>query len=139
MMLSLHGAAVLQHDYHSIRHSTHFTYTTVVTPAAVIAVIAGTWLIFLREAFVPWLFAKLAIVALLLVVHVWIGHSVVRVAEEPGRHRPPNPYLPSAAVLVCAGGILFFVLGKPGLDWVSFPEWLLIPRSGQLPFEVPSR
>jgi len=139
MMLSLHDPAVSQDDYRIIRHSTHLAYTMVVTPAAVIAVIAGTWLIFLREAFVPWLFAKLVFVALLLALHAWTGRSIVRLAEEPGTHRPPSPYLPGAAVIACTVAILLLVLGKPALDWLVLPEWLSTPRGGQLPFEIPNR
>lgn len=139
MMLSLHDPAVSQADYTHIRRSTHLVYTIVVTPAAVIAVIAGTWLIFLREAFVPWLFAKLAFVSLLLVLHAWIGHNIVRIAEEPGTHTPPNPYAPAAGVLACAMAILVMVLAKPELAWIDFPDWLTNPRGGQLPFAVPSR
>ena len=139
MMLSLHDPAVSPNDYRIIRHSTHLTYTMVVTPAAVIAVIAGTWLIFLREVFVPWLFAKLVFVALLLVLHVWVGRSIVKIAEEPGVHRPPNPYWPGSAVMACAVAILLLVLGKPELGWIAFPDWLRTPRGGQLPFDVPSR
>lgn len=138
-MLSLHDSAVSQNDYRIIRHSTHLTYTTVVTPAAVVAVIAGTWLIFLRQAFVPWLFVKLGFVAILLMLHAWIANSIVRIAEEPGSHKPPNPYLPGTGVLACAVAILLLVLGKPDLGWISFPDWLTTPRGGQFPFEVPSR
>ncbi|PWW00248.1 uncharacterized protein UPF0093 [Hoeflea marina] len=139
MMLSRHVPLVTGNDYRIIRHSTHLAYTAVVTPAAVIAVIAGTWLIFLRQAFVPWLFAKLAVVGLLLLIHVWIGSSIVRIAEEPGNHTPPNPYLPVTGVLACATAILVLVLAKPDFGWIVMPEWLRVPRGGQLPFEVPSR
>lgn len=139
MMLSLHVPAVSQNDYRIIRHSTHLTYTMVVTPAAIIAVIVGTWLIFLRQVFAPWLFAKLVFVMLLLVLHAWIGHTLVRIAEEPGTHRPPNPVLPSSTVLACAIAILLLVLGKPDFGWIAFPEWLATPRGGQLLFDVPSR
>ncbi|HEV7417203.1 CopD family protein [Tianweitania sediminis] len=138
LMLRHHDPAVSPEDYRIIRSGTHLTYTMVVTPAAVIAVIAGTWLIFLREVFVPWLFAKLFFVALLVVIHVWIGHSIVRIAEEPGEHRPPNPYLPLTGILLCALPILLLVLSKPDFGWIEFPDWLLEPRGGQLPFEVPS-
>lgn len=139
MMLSRHDSLISQDDYEVVRHRTHITYTMIVTPAAIIAVIAGTWLIFLRQVFVPWLFAKLVFVALLLVLHVWIGHSIVRIAEKPGDHKPPNPYLPVTGVLACATAILLFVLGKPDIDWVDMPQWLLTPRAGHLPFEIPSR
>lgn len=139
LMLARHDPAISASDYALIRHSTHLTYTMVVTPAAVLAVIAGTWLIFLREVFVPWLFGKLVFVALLLVLHAWIGHIIVSIAEEPGRHKAPNPYIPAGGVIACALSILILVLGKPDLGWLSFPDWLSTPRGGHLPFEVPSR
>ncbi|WP_254701868.1 CopD family protein [Roseovarius sp. THAF27] len=86
-MLARHDLAVVADDYRIIRHATRMTYTMIVTPSAVLTVIAGTWLIFLCEVFVPWLYAKLALVALLVAVHAWIGHVLVKVAEKPGRER----------------------------------------------------
>ncbi len=138
-MLRRHDPAVVAADYRLIRRATHLTYTICVTPAAVIAVIAGTWLIFLRETFSSWLYAKLVLVALLVAAHAWIGRTLVKVAEEPGKHTPPQPYLPTAAVLLLVIGILALVLAKPALAWLTFPDWLLEPRDGQLIFDVPSR
>ncbi|WP_300379064.1 CopD family protein [Henriciella sp.] len=138
-MLGRHDPAVVEADYRLIRRATHLTYTTCVTPAAVITVIAGTWLIFLRAAFSPWLFVKLALVALLVAVHVWVGRTLVKVAEQPGRHTPPGPYLPMAVILSLVIAILVLVFVKPALNWIVFPEWLLEPRDAQLTFEVPSR
>lgn len=138
-MLSRHDPAVSAEDYAIIRRSTHLTYTLCVTPAAVIAVIAGTWLIFLREVFTPWLYAKLAFVALLVVAHAWVGLILSKVAEEPGEHTPPAPWLPIVAILLPVIAILVLVLGKPALGWVTFPEWLSEPRGRQLLFDVPSR
>lgn len=139
LMLSRHDPAVSAEDYLIIRRATHITYTLCVTPAAVIAVISGTWLIFLREVFTPWFYAKLAFVALLVVAHAWVGHILARVAEEPGEHHPPGPYLPIAAVLVPVLAILVLVLGKPALGFIEFPDWLTEPRNRQLLFDVPSR
>ncbi len=139
VMLARHDPTVMAEDYRIIRHATHMTYTMVVTPAAVLAVVAGTWLIFLREVFVPWLYAKLVFVALLVAVHAWIGHILVKVAEEPGEHRPPHPVLPVVAILTPSLVILTLVLAKPTLGWITFPDWLMEPRGGQLPFDVPSR
>lgn len=139
MMLARHDPAGMVEDSRFIRHATHAIYTQCVTPAAVIAVSAGTWLIFLREVFVPWLFAKLAFVVLLVVAHVWIGHIVARTVEDPDFHSPPRPVLPISAVIILMIAILILVLAKPALNWIVMPDWLLEPRGGQLPFEVPSR
>lgn len=139
LMLSRHDPAMLEEDYRLIRQATHLTYTLCVTPAAVTAVIAGTWLIFMRGTFVPWFFAKLAFVALLVFAHAWIGHILTQVAEEPGDHKPPHTLFPVTAVLIPMVVVLTLVLAKPTLDWIVFPNWLIEPRGGQLPFDVPSR
>ena len=139
LMLSRHDPAGSQDDYRRIRQATHMTYTFAVTPAAVVAVVAGTWLIFLRELFVPWLYAKLLFVALLVGAHAWVGHIIVTAAEARERYKPPHPYLVLTAVLIPMIAILGLVLGKPDLSGVEFPNWLIEPRNRQLPFEIPSR
>ncbi|MFN3661872.1 CopD family protein [Yoonia sp.] len=139
VMLARHDPSILPGDYTHIRHATHTIYTACVTPAAVIAVIAGTWLIFLREVFVPWFYVKLVFVALLIAAHAWIGHVLTKIGEDPDTHTPPEPGLPVLAVLAPIIAILFLVLAKPYLGWLAFPDWLLSPQGGQLPFDVPSR
>lgn len=139
LMLAHQTPTVAAHEYIVLRRMTHITYTMCVTPAAVIAVIAGTWLIFLREVFVPWFYAKLACVALLVAVHAWIGHTLAQISEQPREYRPPGAILPIIAALLPVIAILILVLSKPGFEWLEFPEWLIAPRDGQLPFEIPSR
>jgi uncharacterized membrane protein len=138
IMLARHEPAIGPDDYIHIRRAAHLTYTLCVTPAAVVAVIAGTWLIFLREVFVPWFYAKMVFVALLVALHAWIGHVLVLTAEKPGTHRPPHPAYGVGGVLCVAVVILGLVLAKPAADWVSMPQWLLVPRGHDFPFEVPS-
>lgn len=139
LMLSRHDPAATIEDYRRIRRYTHLTYTVCVTPAAVIAVVSGTWLIFMREVYVPWMFAKLAFVGLLIGFHAWTGYVLVTVAETAGSHRPPRPGLPLALLSVPILAILVLVLTKPDLGTIAFPEWLTTPRGGEFPFEVPRR
>nr|WP_255720573.1 CopD family protein [Acuticoccus kalidii] len=138
LMLARHEHAVTQADFTRVRRFTHLLYTVGVTPAAVITVISGTWLIFLREVFVPWLFLKLAFVALLVGAHAWIGHILVSVAETKGTHTPPNPFGPMTLILVPALAILVLVLAKPEI-LIAFPDWLTNPQERQFPLDVPSR
>lgn len=135
LMLSRHDPAIGQADYARIRLASHLGYVWVVTPAAVTAIVAGTWLIFLREVFVPWMFAKLVFVALLIGFHAWIGHQIVRMGETDGRHEPPGPRGPLLILLLPVLAILTLVLMKPGFDAMSMPGWLTEPRDRQLPVE----
>lgn len=136
LMLSRHDPAVGQADYSRIRRATHYGYTFVVTPAALFAIGSGTLLVFLRETFVPWMFAKLVFVALLVAFHAWLSYVLVAVAETEGTHTPPKPLLPLVLLLLPILAILCLVLAKPALD-LPVPDWLLQPRYGQLPFDVP--
>jgi len=138
-MLAWHDPAIGQADYRRIRRATHYTYTLAVTPAAVVAVIAGTWLILIREVFEPWLYLKLAFVALLVAIHAWVGHAIVAVAEKAGTHRPPSPAVPNVALVLTILAILFLVLGKPEVGGLEGPGWLTEPLGRQLPFDVPRR
>lgn len=139
LMLARHDPAIGQSDYARIRRATHYGYTLVITPAAVTAIASGTLLVFLREVFVTWMFAKLVFVALLVAFHAWVGHTIVAVAETEGEHRTPEPLMPLLLLLVPVLGILTLVLAKPELREIPLPGWLMEPRGGQLPFDVPRR
>lgn len=139
LMLSRHDPAIGQADYDRIRRATHYGYAFVITPAAVLAIASGTLLIFLREAFVLWMFAKLVFVAGLVTFHAWVGHTLVHVAETEGEHQPPEPFWPTLLLTVPVLAILTLVLAKPELGEIPMPGWLEEPRGIQLPFDVPRR
>lgn len=139
LMLAQHDPAIGQADYARIRRSTHYGYTYFITPSALVAIATGTVLIFVREAFVPWMFSKLVFVALLVVFHAWVGHVLVAVAETDGAHTPPEPVIPALLLGVPILAIMTLVLGKPDLTQIWLPGWLLEPRGVQLPFDVPRR
>ncbi|TDR89607.1 CopD family protein [Enterovirga rhinocerotis] len=118
----------------------HFAYNFCVSPAAVIATFAGGALLFARWVFEPWMFVKLALIGLLVILHTYLGHCVARLSEE-GYARPAIP----PAILLLAGlavmtAILFAVLFKPPLDAGLMPDWLRTPLGRQLAVPpVPSR
>lgn len=139
LMLSRHDSNIEQSEYARIRVMTHYTYTYLVTPAAVLAIATGTVLIFLREVFVLWMFAKLVVVAMLVIFHAWVGYVLVWLAETQGEHIPPSPRLPFALLVLIVIGILTLVLVKPELREIPIPTWLSEPRGYELPFDVPRR
>ena len=139
LMLSRHDRAIGQADYDRIRRATHYGYAFVITPAGVIVVASGTLLIFLRDVFVLWMFAKLVFVAGLVAFHAWVGHTLVHVAETEGVHEPPEPFWPVTILTIPVLAILTLVLAKPELGEIPMPGWLEEPRGIQLPFDVPRR
>lgn len=139
LMLARHDPAVGQADYTRIRRASHYGYTMLVTPVAVVAIATGTLLIFQRQVYVPWLFAKVVFVGLLIAFHAWVGNTLVRVAETEGEHMPPEPTLPLLLCLAVVAAVLTLVLGKPNLARIAMPEWLTHPLGVHLPLDVPRR
>lgn len=139
LMLARHDPAIGQVDYVRIRRATHYGYTFWISPAGIVAIATGTLLIFLREVFTLWMFAKLVFVALLVAFHAWVSYIIVAVAETPGSHTPPKPLRPALLLTCVILAILALVLGKPDLGGIPMPDWLSEPWDLQLPFDVPRR
>ncbi len=135
LALSKHAIGESQADYARLRRITHYGYTRIVTPAAVIAIAAGTALIFVRGVFVPWMFAKLVAVGLLVALHAFVGHIVVLMSERRGDYAPPSsvPLLGATSVIMTA--VLLLVLAKPVMPDLT-PRWLDQPQHRQLPVEA---
>lgn len=138
-MLARHDRGTPRVEYGRIRQATHYGYVWALTPVAVLAIVTGGLLIFLRDVFTVWLFGKLILVAALVGVHAWTGHTIVTVAESDGTHEPPDALVPTLIICALVSGILFFVLGKPDPGGFPVPDWLRTPLGRQLPFDAPSR
>ncbi|MFN7026196.1 MAG: CopD family protein [Pseudorhizobium sp.] len=94
-----------------------FSYVTIISPAAFIAVASGIMLIFGQQTFAGWFSLKLFFVALLVVLHVLTGLVIIRLFRE-GEIYPVWRFV-LATVLTCGVvvAILFVVLAKPSLNY----------------------
>ncbi len=121
--------------YTEFRLLTHRCYVEFATPAAVIAVGAGTLLLFLEEVRDPWMMAKLAAVAGMALCHAWIGFVVATTGDKKGAYRPSTPVPVLIIVPGLIGMVLWLVLAKPDLIPLVtlLPDWLLEPLDRQLP------
>ena len=138
LLLSLYGGAwrrdrgseKLQARYAEFRLITHYGYVAFATPAAVIAIAAGTGLIFAADIFDLWFVAKLALVSGMALVHAWIGHFILVSAEHRGMQNLPSPLIPLALAIPLMVGVLWLVLAKPDLDGLTdwMPRFMLSPR-----------
>jgi uncharacterized membrane protein len=132
-LLRRHPVGTGQLDFARFRRATHYGYVGVATPAAVLAIAAGTALLFLRGAFEPWFYAKLVSVGGLVVAHAWIGHLIVRTAERPRRVEAPAAWPLLLGIAAAIGATLALVLAKPVLPEALLPARLLEPLDRQLP------
>jgi len=128
-------AARDQAGFTEFRWLTHHAYRLVLTPAAVIAISAGTVLIFALEVLDIWMLAKLVAVSGMVVVHAWLGHVIVLAGERRNAYRLPPAALVLVMLVPLMGLVLWLVLAKPALDDLIalFPEFLREPRGHAIP------
>lgn len=124
-----------QAGYTEFRWLTHYGYIALLTPAAVVAVSAGTVLIFLQEVLDIWMMVKLLAVTGMVLVHAWLGHLVVVAGEGNGAYNLPPVAVALVVVLPLIAVVLWLVLAKPTLeDLVAlFPEFMTEPRGNPIP------
>ena len=137
LMLASHDPLMSQTDYARARRYNHVAYTMLVTPAAMLAVVSGTWLIFLREIYEPWLFIKLVMVMLLVACHAWVGLMLQAVEDTAGQRSPPPARRVIGVLMVPMLTILLLVLAKPEIAISVLPQWLREPQRLDLPFAIP--
>ncbi len=102
-----------------------FAYDVLISPAAVITVGSGTALIFVTWPLHGWLFAKLAAVGALAIMHIQVGRIVDHIeAPEATPTRLRTSAIVGAAIVLIVL-ILWLVLQKPVFDKTLFPSWLL--------------
>lgn len=105
------------HEHSAVnRHRVMCRYALVMlgSPSAVLAIITGCALVYLRGVDGSWLLAKLAIVSLLALYHAYCGkrldaEGMEGVRARPRRHHPLLIAVPVALI----GAVLMLVLAKP--------------------------
>jgi len=124
-----------QTGFERLRHLTHYSYIGVLSPAAVIAIAAGTGLIFLMELVDIWLLAKLVAVAGMALIHAWLGHVTSEIGHGGGHYRLPPTLLVLWLLFPLMGVVLFLVLAKPDLTPLieQLPAFMRIPQGRELP------
>ncbi len=126
-LLAGHDEVRDRQDFARIRMASRFAYMGLVSPAGFIAVAAGTGLLFVGDALHPWMFAKLAVVTVLVVVHVQYAYVLANLAQEGAQEPTLRIRLMVAAIVVAATAILYLVLAKPALGDDILPGWLSEP------------
>ncbi|MDP1618050.1 CopD family protein [Phenylobacterium sp.] len=127
-LLLAHRKVTNREDFVRIRNASRFSYNAVTSPAAFLAIGAGTALLLLAPGVLQgWMFVKLALVGLLVMAHVQYGFVLSALSEAGSQ--PPRLRLLAVWTLVFGAmtAILWLVLDKPFLGIAGLPAWLLEP------------
>jgi putative membrane protein len=127
----LHGR-----DLADLQRNARFIFVAIVSPAALVTIVAGMLLIFLAELFTVWMAVKLLAVGLLAALHVRQGYVILRVFNDGGSYAPWRRGATVLATLATIGTILALVLTKPHLDPAAVPAWLREPGRLQSLLEI---
>ena len=106
---------------------TRTLFIRVASPAAFVAVVAGTGLLFLREVFTTWMMLKLVVVGVLVVIHIRSGHLILNLFAPHGSFAAWRRWALTGATVCTIAGILTLVLAKPELTPAGLPDWLTQP------------
>jgi len=102
-------------------------FIQITSPAAFIAVLAGTALLFMREVFTTWMMLKLIIVGLLVIIHIRAGFLILNLFKPRGEYSTWRSAAITVATIAAIGCILLLVLGKPPIDLNGLPDWMRQP------------
>lgn len=141
-LLASHDEVQDRQEFARVRMASRFAYMGLVSPAAFVAVAAGSALLFVTDALHPWMFAKLGVVTVLVVVHVQYAYVLTHLAEEGAKEPTLRIRIMVVAIVAAALAILYLVLSKPVLGNDVLPGWLSEPgfmKRGEAPAPVLSR
>ena len=88
-------------------------FTGIATPAALVAIASGSAIFLLQGPLVPWLIAKLALVALLVLGHGACGMLILRVERDELWGLDGLGMTVGVTTLLWLAGIAWLVLAKP--------------------------
>lgn len=90
-------------------------FLAIASPAAVLAIITGSALVYATSAHATWLSAKLAAVALMVFFHMFCGRRLMQLEEGAHRKRRQLHLSFMVVPIVLIIVVLWLVLAKPNL------------------------
>ena len=126
-LLAGHDTVRDQQDFARIRMASRFAYMGLVSPAGFVAVGSGTALLFVADALHPWMFAKLAVVTVLVIIHVQYAYVLTHLAVAGARQPTLRIRIMVGATATAALAILGLVLAKPAIGDDFLPAWATEP------------
>lgn len=96
-----------------------FIFTNITSPAAMVAITAGTAIFLINNTVTFWLVAKLTLVTALVVAHALTGLVLLKIDTQTEKTTLWQCGLLGTVILALVLAIIWIVLGKP-----PTPEWI---------------
>ena len=112
-LFAVHPQVTNSRDFRRLRAMTRFTFVAVVSPAAVVAVVSGTALVFASQVEGNWMAVKLGVVSLMVFFHLYCGRLLAKLGAEPAARPAEAHLLLLLPPLVLIPIVFWLVLGKP--------------------------
>lgn len=116
-LLALYRATHARLPRRRVRAATRFVYIALASPSAVLAIVSGSALIHLMQAYAPWFLAKLTLVSAMVLFHAACGKLVLVLNERPHTGAPgwiaATVLVPGLLMLA----VLYLVLAQPRWPW----------------------
>lgn len=100
-------------EFRRLRHQARLVYVGLMSPAAVVAVVSGTMLVFLAASIGGWMVLKLVAVALMVALHVYLGRLLGRLHQAPDMRRPAAHLALIIPAMVVITAVVGLVSWKP--------------------------
>ncbi len=141
MIMATHSAKLSEPEYLRVHAMSRTIFVVLASPAAIIAILSGTALVALRDVTEPWFAVKLAIVALMSVVHARCGIILAKQTHEAERANAGIRLMRILTPLALIPCVLWLVLAKPRIDYIDAaltpPSPLPVLRTPAFPLASP--
>lgn len=116
MIMATHSAKLSEPEYLRVHAMSRTIFVVLASPAAIVAILSGSALVALRDVTEFWFAMKLAVVALMAIVHARCGIILAKQTHEAERANAGIRVMRIITPLALIPCVLWLVLAKP-----SFP------------------
>lgn len=112
-LFAAHADTAGGQSFRRLRVMTRVTFVAVTSPAAVLAILSGSALVYATGVSGAWMALKLVAVSLMVLFHLYCGRVLAVLGETPGLRSSAAHFSLLLAPTLLIPTVLWLVLGKP--------------------------
>lgn len=112
-LFAAHPGLKSRQEFRRLRIITRVTFVAITSPAAVVAILSGTALVYATGAHGAWMALKLAAVSLMVFFHLYCGRVLAQLGNAPAARSAAVHLLLLLPPTLLVPTVFWLVLGKP--------------------------